>query len=1378
MRGRATAILAAGAALLMVVLTGCQLSAPQPSIDPCSPKINPVACENSLPGTPQSVWDSDPADTSIEGFATQMSLNHGDTEQFKINTPSTNYHIDIYRLGYYSGDGARKIATVKPSATLPQVQPPCLTDPSVGLVDCGNWSVSASWTVPTTAVSGVFLAHLVRDDTGGGNDIPFVVRNDASHSAILYQTSDTTWEAYNKWGGWSLYSGPTGMAQKVSYNRPFSTRTDTPDGEDYLMSEEYPMIRFLEANGYDMSYEAEADTDRSGSQLLNHKVFMSVGHDEYWSGQQRANVEAARDAGVNLAFFSGNEIFWKTRWETSIDGTNTSYRTLVCYKETGANAKTDPTPTWTGTWRDPRFSPPSDGGRPENALSGTMSTVQNANDPMTVSAADGKMRFWRNTSLANLAPGTVGTLPTGDLGYEWDSDIDNGSRPAGLFDVSSTTLPESQTLVDYGTHWAAGTATHSMTEYRAPSGALVFSAGDIRWSWGLDDTHDGDGPPPSTDMQQATVNILADMSAQPGTELINLQPATQSTDTTPPTVAITSPSAGATLTNGSVVNIAGTATDVGGGIVAVVEVSTDGGTTWHRATGTTNWTYQGSLGSTGAESILVRAADDSGNLSSPTSLGVNVTCPCSIFGESQTPFTPSSGDAEAVEVGVKFTSQQDGWITGIRFYKGAGNTGTHIGNLWSASGQRLASIQFTGETSTGWQEADFGVPVQITAGTTYVASYYAPNGDYAADNLGVDYLAPDEGLDKGAGAGPLQALPDATSGGNGVFRYGSDGFPVSSFGATNYWVDPVFDTTEPPDTTPPTVAAVTPLDGATSVPTTAAPTAVFDEPVQGPTVSFTVDGPGNTPVAGTTSYDNVLNTATFTPSSALSPATTYTATVSGAVDLAGNTQTDTEQWSFTTAQPPNPPGVCPCSIWNDGTQPTIITENDPAAVELGVHFHADRDGEITGIRFFKGPGNTGVHAGRLWSADGTLLATANFSNESTTGWQTVTFAQPVAITAGTDYVASYHTNTGNYSETPGALSSQVDNSPLHADATSASAPNGVYSYGSGSFPTSNGGGTSYLVDVVFNPGPDTTPPTVASTAPGSGETSVNVASAVTATMSESIQPSSVTMTVTGPGGTVAGTTSYSTQTLGVTFTPSAPLAPATTYTSTLSGATDLSGNVIAAPYTWSFTTAGIGACPCSLFSASQQPTVADSGDGTAVEVGVQFTSDTAGWITGVRFFKSAANGGIHTGSLWDSSGNLLATGTFTNESATGWQTLTFSSAVPVTAGTTYVASYFAPDGHYAQDTGFFNNNYDNAPLHAPASTSGAPNGLYTYAGDSFPTSSFGASNYWVDAVFTNVAPAIKTSSLDGAGHGSGGGALLVADVVATESTHAGNRRIF
>lgn len=135
-----------------------------------------------------------------------------------------------------------------------------------------------------------------------------------------------------------------------------------------------------------------------------------VGHDEYWSNEQRNNVEAARAAGVHLAFFTANEVFWKTRWEPSIDGSNTAMRTLVCYKET-KTSQVDPTSTWTGTWRDARFSPPSDGGRPENALLGNIFTVNGKRvDSLMVPAAYGKMRLWRGyfaTAERRLEPLTA-----------------------------------------------------------------------------------------------------------------------------------------------------------------------------------------------------------------------------------------------------------------------------------------------------------------------------------------------------------------------------------------------------------------------------------------------------------------------------------------------------------------------------------------------------------------------------------------------------------------------------------------------------------------------------------------------------------------------------------------------------------------------------------------------------------------------------------------------------------------------------------------------------------------------------------------------------------------------------------------------------------
>ena len=486
---------------------------------------NPIMIENALPGNPPSEWDvSGAGDPSIQGFATEISVEQGGTISFRVNTDASDYRLDVYRLGYYDGLGARKVATVQPSAPLPQVQPAPISDPTTGLVDCGNWAVSALWNVPANAVSGVYVAKLVREvpADGGASHVIFVVRDDDGNSDLLFQTNDATWQAYNTYGGNSLYLGsPAGRAYKVSYNRPITTRCcDFPDGAivSWFFGAQYPMVRWLEANGYDVSYTTCVDSDRRGAEILEHEVFLSVGHDEYWSAGQRASVEAARNAGVHLAFFSGNEVFWKTRWEASIDGSGTPYRTLVCYKETHANAKIDPLPNvWTGTWRDPRFSPPADGGRPENELMGTIFTVNGIrNDALQVPEADGKLRLWRDTSVATLLPGQVATFGAGTLGFEWDEDLDNGFRPAGLIRFSTTTVSDVPLLQDYGSTYAPGTATHHALLHRRANGAYVWSAGTVQWSWGLDATHDKPGPPADLRIQQATVNLFADLGIQPG----------------------------------------------------------------------------------------------------------------------------------------------------------------------------------------------------------------------------------------------------------------------------------------------------------------------------------------------------------------------------------------------------------------------------------------------------------------------------------------------------------------------------------------------------------------------------------------------------------------------------------------------------------------------------------------------------------------------------------------------------------------------------------------------------------------------------------------------------------------------------------------------
>ncbi|MFN0118304.1 MAG: N,N-dimethylformamidase beta subunit family domain-containing protein, partial [Elusimicrobiota bacterium] len=593
----------------------------------CGSPINEIEAENCLPGTPPNQWDlpsQNAGDLTIQGFTTDISANKGETIRFKVNTPASAYSIDIYRMGYYAGNGARKIATISPSVPLPQSQPSCLTAPGQ-LIDCGNWSESASWVVPSTATSGVYFARLKRTDTGGASHIVFVVRDDASTSDIIFQTADTTWQAYNSYGGNSLYvsTGPLNRGFKVSYNRPNISRANT---SNHVFSHEYPLIRWLEANAYSVSYFSGIDTDRRGTLVLNHKLFLSVGHDEYWSKAQRTHIENAQSAGIHTAFFSGNEMYWKTRYENSIDGSNTAYRTLVCYKESYESAPIDPLhPTWTGTWRDPLFSPPGDGGKPENAVIGQMFTV-NAfrQDALVVSAADGKMRFWRNSSVSSLTPGTTVSFPE-IIGYEWGEDIDNTSRPGGIIYLSSSTyfVPLHMNS-ERGTGYAPGFATHHLTLFKKESGAIVFGAGSMQWQWGLDSTHDeGSGLPAVPAIKQATVNLFADMGIQPANLQSGLIAASPSTDITAPTSTITFPLNGAVVNNGTPLIISGTASDIGGRVGAI-EISFNNGLRWHPTQGREQWTYNWTPNIAGTVTIKCRAIDDSLNIEIPLN-GISVT---------------------------------------------------------------------------------------------------------------------------------------------------------------------------------------------------------------------------------------------------------------------------------------------------------------------------------------------------------------------------------------------------------------------------------------------------------------------------------------------------------------------------------------------------------------------------------------------------------------------------------------------------------------------------------------------------------------------------------------------------------------------------------
>src|SRR5262245_33429000 len=271
------------------------------------------------------------------------------------------------------------------------------------------------------------------------------------------------------------------------------------------------------------------------------------------------------------------------------------------------------------------------------------------------------------------------------------------------------------------------------------------------------------------------------------------------------------------------------------------------------------------------------------------------TQPASIWGPTDVPAVASANDAQAVELGVRFRSDSDGYITGLKFYKGPDNAGTHIGDLWTNSGSLLARATFTGETASGWQTVSFDNPVAVSANTTYVASYYAPAGHYA---FSAGYFAT-SGVDKA----PLHALADGVSGRDGLFRYGSGGgFPTGSMNSANYWVDVVFNT-DAVDPTQPSVVPSFPSPNATGVNPSAGVKAAFNKSVVASSIVFTLRDADNNSVAASIAYDDSTHSVTLIPSAPLATRTSYTATVSAAEDVFGNELANPVSWSFTTGNP-------------------------------------------------------------------------------------------------------------------------------------------------------------------------------------------------------------------------------------------------------------------------------------------------------------------------------------------------------------------------------------------------------------------------------------------------------------------------------------------
>ena len=574
-------------------------------------------------------------------------------------------------------------------------------------------------------------------------------------------------------------------------------------------------------------------------------------------------------------------------------------------------------------------------------------------------------------------------------------------------------------------------------------------------------------------------------------------------------------------------------------------------------------------------------------------------------------------------------------MTGIRFYKAPANTGSHVGTLWNASGTQLASATFTTETATGWQQVNFSTPVLIHPNTTYVAGYSGAEWPLLRHRLPVRL----QRREQPAAVTRLRTRQAPTASSRTANKVT---FPTNSAGATNYWVDVIFEPaavpgqvtsvnatpgngsasltwSAPANGGPVTTYTITPYSGSEAQ----TPTTVTGSPPAtgttvtglngGSTYTFTVQASNPNGSGAASAPSNAVTPTSITPPSSPTGVTATAATKQALVSwtapasnggsaitsytitpyIGASAQTPVEAGPATTstivkglangtsytfavtadnaigASPPSSASgpVTPQDTILDLATPATIDSGDTNSTTVGVKFSSEAYGSVTGIRFYKAPANVGAHTASLWSASGTQLASANFTTETATGWQQVSFSTPVLIQPNTTYVAGYLAPKGHYSDTASQFAfSGVSNPPLSALANLTSA-NGVYAYNSKlTFPTSTAGATNYWVNVDFEPAAVPGQVTSVNATPGNGSASLtwsapaNGGPVTTYTItpysgSEAQTPTTVTGSPPATSTTITGLSNGTSYTFtvqasnpngsGATSSPSGAVTPAT-----------------------------------------------------------------------------------------------------------------------------------------------------------------------------------------------------------------------------------------
>jgi hypothetical protein len=489
------------------------LSPPLPAdVDPlcaqAASQPNPVAAENTCPGT--TSWQMDlPAGpkNAIAGFVTPNSVVQGETIRLYVTTTAPTYWFEIYRLGWYQGYGGRLL--YRSPQLVGTVQPVPIVDPSTRMVSAANWLNPVLIHVPASWVSGVYIVKLLSSDgyLSYQSYAPFVVRDDASRVRIQIVIPFLTYQAYNAWGGYSLYDGDDGQGEAVSANRAYAVSFDRPydraDGLGDLPRWDLNTLRWFERRGYDVTYTADVDLAVAPASLLRRQLIVISGHAEYWSTAMRAAIVAAQDAGVSLAFLGADDLYWHVRLQASALGSD---RVVVCYRDASLDplALTDPGEA-TVRWRDPPDN------LPEGAIMGAMyGGIYRGALPLTFTAGATPLLAGTGLHAGSKIPGLIGT------------EVDAVYRPARTSLSLWTTVLATTYISGHYTsqnqcsacgNWAATTLSTTA------NGARVFDAGTLQFAAGLDTAGFGPAPPVHASVlqpfQQFMMNLLAYLLHEP-----------------------------------------------------------------------------------------------------------------------------------------------------------------------------------------------------------------------------------------------------------------------------------------------------------------------------------------------------------------------------------------------------------------------------------------------------------------------------------------------------------------------------------------------------------------------------------------------------------------------------------------------------------------------------------------------------------------------------------------------------------------------------------------------------------------------------------------------------------------------------------------------